>query len=201
MSPKIVDKEQKAEEIARAALKVFIRKGYHRTTMAEIAEEAGMGKGTLYEYFKNKESLFRFIFDRFFEDFYRGLLSVLEGLSHSEEKLLAILDFSADHFDRWNDVCKIWLDFYSEMHWNDEEGGLEIQRVYEMMRALLSSVIQEGQEAGIFRDDLSPREVASILVSVFDGLIMQYIFDPDCFSMKALEDTAKAILLRGLIKS
>jgi TetR/AcrR family fatty acid metabolism transcriptional regulator len=49
--PKIVDKKKKAEAISDAALKVFRERGYNKARMADIARMAGMGKGTLYEYF------------------------------------------------------------------------------------------------------------------------------------------------------
>ncbi len=50
MSPKIIDKGKKSIEIARAALGLFSRNGYTSTSVRQIAKEAGMGKGTLYEY-------------------------------------------------------------------------------------------------------------------------------------------------------
>ena len=47
--PKIVDKKKKVEAISDAALKVFRKHGYNKTRMVDIAQMAGMGKGTLYE--------------------------------------------------------------------------------------------------------------------------------------------------------
>lgn len=46
------------EDILKAAAYVFAQKGFHKATIEEIAEEAGVGKGTVYEYFTNKDSLF-----------------------------------------------------------------------------------------------------------------------------------------------
>lgn len=53
------DKEKKArrEEIVQAALRIFAAKGYEAATLDEIAEAADFGKGTLYNYFPNKEDL------------------------------------------------------------------------------------------------------------------------------------------------
>ncbi len=45
-------------QIMEAAAKVFSQKGYYHTKMQEIADEAGIGKGTVYEYFNSKEALF-----------------------------------------------------------------------------------------------------------------------------------------------
>ncbi|MFQ5541718.1 MAG: TetR/AcrR family transcriptional regulator, partial [Candidatus Binatia bacterium] len=56
--PIIVDKDRKRREILQAAMQVFAREGYHRARIEAVAEEAGIGKGTVYEYFKSKTDLF-----------------------------------------------------------------------------------------------------------------------------------------------
>ena len=70
--PRIVDKQKKAEAIRGAALEVFRKTGYHRTRMADIARAAGIGKGTLYEYFENKAHILRVAFDQYFDAFRQG---------------------------------------------------------------------------------------------------------------------------------
>jgi len=49
---------ERSEEISAAALRVFARRGLHQTTLDEVAKEAGVSKGTIYLYFKNKEDVF-----------------------------------------------------------------------------------------------------------------------------------------------
>ena len=58
--PKIAEAARVArrEQIIVAALACFARAGYHATTMADIAEQAGVSKGTPYLYFPGKEALF-----------------------------------------------------------------------------------------------------------------------------------------------
>jgi len=53
----IVDKEQKRKDIALASKEIIIEKGIHDLTISQIAQTAGIGKGTFYEYFKSKEEL------------------------------------------------------------------------------------------------------------------------------------------------
>jgi AcrR family transcriptional regulator len=50
--------EKRADEILDAAMRVFCRRGLHKTNLEEVATEAGISKGTIYLYFKNKEDLF-----------------------------------------------------------------------------------------------------------------------------------------------
>ena len=52
------DKDERQEQILRAAAAVIIRQGYDKTTMNDIADEAGVSRGTVYLYFKGKEELF-----------------------------------------------------------------------------------------------------------------------------------------------
>lgn len=60
MCPKVSDeyKQQKKLEILRAARRVFIRKGFTRTVMQDIMEEAGMSRGAVYAYFGNVQHVF-----------------------------------------------------------------------------------------------------------------------------------------------
>lgn len=53
----IVDKIQKRKDIALTCKTLFVEKGIKNLTISQIAKEAGVGKGTLYDYFKNKEDI------------------------------------------------------------------------------------------------------------------------------------------------
>lgn len=54
MSPKIINKDEKRSQIASACEKLLLEKGIRNITVAQVAKEAGIGKGTVYEYFENK---------------------------------------------------------------------------------------------------------------------------------------------------
>ena len=83
MSPKSVDKEAKKRQILEAAIAVFARKGVGNTRIAEIAAEAGTGKGTIYEYFRSKEQLFQEAFGHFLQQV-RNLLKTSLRLLRQE---------------------------------------------------------------------------------------------------------------------
>ena len=54
----MADKNQKRKDILASARALFKEKGFHSTKIEEIAQGAGVGKGTIYEYFKNKQEIF-----------------------------------------------------------------------------------------------------------------------------------------------
>jgi AcrR family transcriptional regulator len=64
--------ESRRSQILEAALRVWVRDGYHSAPVEAIAREAGLGKGTIYLYFPNKEALLRAAIERF------SLLPVIE---------------------------------------------------------------------------------------------------------------------------
>ena len=68
MAPKVIDKQEKRKQIIKAAIRVFARLGLPNTKMLQVAEAAGIGKGTIYEYFKSKDELFIAAFHAFIEE-------------------------------------------------------------------------------------------------------------------------------------
>ena len=69
----------KENGILSAAMEVFLEKGFSETSMQDIATKAGVGKGTIYDYFKSKEELF-------FQSIKQDILNISE--IHKEESLL-----------------------------------------------------------------------------------------------------------------
>lgn len=64
-SRKELEKQQRRLDILMAAKTLFVQKGYHNTTLEEVAQLAEFGKGTIYNYFRNKEDLFYAILEHY----------------------------------------------------------------------------------------------------------------------------------------
>jgi len=78
-------KEDKKKQILTAAMKVFSQKGYHKSRMEEIAMEAGIGKGTIYEYFPSKIQLFQAMIDQGFDAYFSKMkVEKMQSLPFSE---------------------------------------------------------------------------------------------------------------------
>lgn len=71
--------EDKRNIILQAALQVFSAKGFHPATVDEIARRAGVGKGTVYEYFPSKEALFHNVIQSGIDFYMEALLMELDG--------------------------------------------------------------------------------------------------------------------------
>ena len=96
--PRIVDKEAKKMEILHAAMQVFAKNGVVKTKIIDIATTAGVGKGTIYEYFRSKEEIFASAYIYFFQMMES---MVREGLSKEDDplkQLELVLSISLDDF-------------------------------------------------------------------------------------------------------
>ena len=88
MSPKIVDKEQKRRLIVEASLRVFASNGYEATRTIDIAKEAGIGKGTIYEYFRSKDEIVEAIFEYLFFNYEQHLQQLTQESKPPVEAIL-----------------------------------------------------------------------------------------------------------------
>jgi AcrR family transcriptional regulator len=165
-----------------------------------VAERAGIGKGTVYEYFRSKEELFLKLFDWYTNEAFasmRGELeapagSAIDALRRSGEALLA--------------SCREMLPFYplTMEFWSAstapefrERLVEEFRELYRRFRGALAGAIQAGIEKGELTARVKPEAVAAVLVSAYDGLFLQAWFDPS-FDPVASGRHFLEILLAGM---
>jgi AcrR family transcriptional regulator len=181
LMPRKVDKQKKAEAIARAALRIFREAGYHRTRMADIAQAADVGKGTLYEYFGDKADILRFVFS--------------PG-SH----LLALVQFALDHVTQWEDHCAVYVDYFGAARVGDAK-LFSLGEIYEEFGSMLRALIEEARTTGEIPEDVEPTTTAELLLSVYDGVVLHGVLTGRRSERRALRDAALRLLTQGLITS
>ena len=196
--PKIVDKKEKARAISGAALRVFRKLGYPRTRMVDIAHEAGIGKGTLYEYFKNKAYIIRFLFEQYFSTFKTGALQAMVNQSRPSDKLLALVDFSLSHVSEWEDHCAVYVDYFGAAR-TDENDWFSLAGINEEMKRILKDLIEEGQVAGEMDTRFNPVAFAELLLSMFDGIIFHRIFVGWDSGRESVQREAIRLITQGLL--
>lgn len=193
--PRVVDKQQKAEAISRAALGVFRERGYHGSRMADIALAAGVGKGTLYEYFKNKPDILRFAFDQYFESFKAGALQAMSREDGPADRLFALIAFALEHAGEWEDHCVVYVDYIGVER---SAQAISLGNIYREMRDMLATLIDLGQGAGTLRGDVDPGATAEALLSIYDGIVIRGVFDDRPCDVPAIRSAALAMVTRGL---
>lgn len=173
MLPKIIDHEKKKKDILGKALTVFVEKGYYNTTLSDIADRCGMGRTTLYQYFKNKDEIFHLAVKHVFavlENEYRMIiydphLSVLEKIKRIitniilkciNEKSIMIL------------LIDLWLILRRES-WELLDS---INQRLENLRNLLGGLLEQGMKAKEIKP-VNKDSMASALFGLIESHVLQ----------------------------
>ncbi|AFL68646.1 TetR/AcrR family transcriptional regulator [Sulfurospirillum barnesii] len=113
---RIIDKEEKRCDIARASIELFCDKGIQQTSMDEIAKSAGVAKGTVYLYFKNKEEIIFAIWDMIAQRHHEAFGKRITEHMRAKEKLLDFFNFSeCEEEGNKEQVLKLYQHFISAM--------------------------------------------------------------------------------------
>lgn len=164
-----MDKPDRERVIIDAALKVFSRKGYADTRMADIAREAGMSYGLIYHYFENKEKLF----DAIVEGWWKGFHDALEALGKSpattEEKLMGIIGYLLGVYnDEPNQIALFVTEVSRGFVYHAHSKG---QDKFNRLFALCREIIQEGQATGRLRGDIPARYLTYVFLGAIDTFL------------------------------
>ena len=191
---------QKRERIIEAAARVFARKGFFSASVAEIASEAGVGKGTIYGYVSSKDDLFFAVFEWITETSWTQARIGVSALGASASNKLRALSRSL--LDQWagmNDFYGLVMEFWSaSASSRHRERFMDMFRqIYSNFRGIVSGLVREGMERGEFRSDVDPDAVAAALVGTWDALILQAWFD-DTFDLETTTERFLSVVLRGL---
>lgn len=194
--------EDRPGEILDAALAVFAERGFRSTRLEEVAEAAGVTKGTIYHYFANKEELLLRAIEHYHEQSFGKVEEILRdrgGPVSTQLRLLIRRWFGQIERDRLRIVTLLLQGITHEVpeaHRGWLAGGpMEASRV-------IASLIERGKERGEFRRDADSEVAARILLS---GLLLQTVWQQyaDGVSGLAIEqdrlvDSAIEQFLHGL---
>lgn len=185
------------DQILDAAATTFAHKGFHRATIKDVAHEAGIADGTIYNYFKNKTALLLGIFDRMQQSVQPDeLVADLDTLDlrafmrvFLAQPLVAL---KADNFELFRIVV-------SEMMVNDELRTLYREQVLQPTLHLAEQMLHAWVENGQIRPvdvGLTVRAISGMVI----GLMIESILGDDVLDSRweSLPDVLTTLLVDGL---
>lgn len=168
-------KFRRRDEILRAATDLFSEKGYHEVTMEEIAEEMGVSKGTLYNYFSSKENLYLEILKESFEAIEALLHEEVENSDPAPLKLRKLLTTIFTFYRQNLEVLRILS--RDETHLLKEH--FELTEKWRTRRVrLYEKTIEKGIEEGSFVRQ-NPRLRALMLYGAVGAVMVHHDFSID----------------------
>lgn len=188
--------QERTNQILDAAAAIFARRGCDAARMDDIAQEAGLSKGTLYWYFKNKGSLILALLDRVLARHLTGLHDLPPtGETISEQCVYLVRQFMED-LARTSSLASLILEFYA-LAARQQETRQFFRDYFQQAGAVLSALIQQGIERGEFR----PVRIASAvhaMIALFEGMMVLFAFGSLTTSLQEEMEEALQLLFEGL---
>ena len=167
--------EERRKQIIYASIPVFARKGFDGATLEEVAAEAGIAKGTIYLYYKNKEELFRGL-----AEFARW--SLLDDLDVEERDAADEVDclrrwclsLSRD-FLQYQQAGHILMEAY--LRWRRRDDGTPPEgyaAVYDALFGRIVAKIRKGKRSGTIQTRRRPETVAYLLLAAVSGFLWHF---------------------------
>jgi AcrR family transcriptional regulator len=184
------------EQIVEAATRVFAEKGFRRATTREVAREAGISEGTIYNYFEDKDALLMAILDKLneterrAEDFEEGMATDFRGFLRGYLRRRMSLIWEN------RDVFRVVL---SEMLVNAELRNLYLRRVVEPAMRIAEENFRSRMEQGEVRETDAPLAMRSVAGAVLGVLVLGLLGDEEVGSRPdEIPDVLAGLLVHGL---
>jgi len=149
----IVNKEEKRKAIALSCTELLLTHGIDNLTISQIAQSAGVGKGTIYEYFENKEDIVFEIISTFMAAFEETLLEIVDQVTSTKEKLFHFLSMIFED-EKYSKHLNIYREFLAISLTNGTEQMVEFSKeCKERFSMILSQIIEQGIAKGEIRKE------------------------------------------------
>jgi len=185
------DRQLRKSDILNAAERIFALRGFYQATMQDIAREAQYAIGTVYLYFKDKDSLYLSLLDEKLQDLFSIIEEEVKKVHDAEDKLKVFIRESLIFFEKNQDFFRIFL--------LEKSKGQAIKDAKFSRSALvtqhtefITGLVKMGQEQKIIRSDFNAGQMADILISIIMTVVFDWLKEPK--DAKNLTDTSKFIL-------
>lgn len=165
----MIDQSRRDELLAKAA-QLFRKKGYHATTMKDIAGELEILPGSLYHHIESKESLLLEIMQRGIEVLLERVRPIVASERPPTEKLEAMVRLHIESIAEHPDVLTVFLHEMKSLPEGRRDEQLRLRDEYER---LFYSVVEEGIAEGEFRS-LHPRMITFAILGMVNWLYAWY---------------------------
>lgn len=162
---------QKRMQIINSALEIFAQKGYHTTTIADIAKHAGIAKGLMYNYFTSKEELLHSILIEGYELITENFDPNHDGILEPHEMLLFINDLFGK-LDNDRDYWRLYFSVTLQPGVIDDYFHKEMLKKY---KPLFDMIIKYFEAKGV--ED--PYLEMVFAHSLIDGVFINFLYDKD----------------------
>jgi TetR/AcrR family transcriptional regulator, transcriptional repressor for nem operon len=184
-------REFDTEQVMEAVINAFWERGYEATSLADLMEVTGLKKGSIYKAFGDKHSLFLQALQSYLARVYIATREVFNN-SDPEAAISNWFELLSDTAinSEVNKGC-FAINSTMEMAPHDPDAAKMLEYQYSRIGKLLENAIERGQQTGVFRQDLSAKELGQMLLITASGILASSRAD---FLRSDLPQVTKSVL-------
>jgi AcrR family transcriptional regulator len=200
------EKEKRRQVIMSAARKILSEKGFEKSTMEDIANEAELSPGTLYLYFKSKNDLFASLTIRVLQYLNKKLEGIINNTLDTKQKIASLKDVMYDVFSFDPVIIIHMFNFQSGHTLSNFSPDIisEILTLSTRSQKIMAAIFQEGIDNKLIGDK-KPEALAELVWILFSGVVLReeskrIINGKEEINLKPSLENAFDIFLQGIKK-
>ena len=164
---------QKQQRVIAEAVQEFAAMGYQRASLNTIVRRLGIAKGSLYQYFENKEALFLYLFERF-TDLVKETLQEFgaSGPADFFGQIRRSLQAGIEFINRYPEFYEIYLKLLFEQDVPQREALIAKVRLFSL--EYFGPLCEEARKQGLIRQDLPTHTIVFMLDATLDRFLQGY---------------------------
>jgi len=165
------EREAHRRELLEAGERVFVRNGYHATTVEEIASEADFAVGTVYNFFKGKEDLYIHVIKKIAQNFTEQFEQQVLSIEGPEEAIASLIELRLTHFEDHRGFFRVFFEAVPGSRL-DPAGALpdNCAGLYEQYMEAVIEIFRRGVSQRVF-DESDPLYLALCLEGVVNAFV------------------------------
>lgn len=200
----ITNKNLRSEDtmarILNQAMRLFLEKGYHGTSIEDITQAAGLTRGALYWHYASKEDLLKKISEEFEKRFLDGLIhDVGEVKGGALDKFEKIFRYNAAFAYYNRELCVSFTALAVEFVGAHHEIEIKFRRIYKKYQNFLSNLILQGKKEKVFKEEINADLTALAIMAFHDGILLHWSMRRNKIDEKAYVDAYRNLILNGLL--
>ncbi len=197
MEEKESRKNDKYEKILEAAIKTFSKYGYYKSTVSQIAREAGVADGTIYLYFKNKDDILKNFFNYKAREVFSRFKEEVKTGKDALDKLRRLVTCHLRAFESNREMAIVYeVEARRRRHLIDDK----IREMSNMYQELVKEIVELGQKENTIRKDLSVPLVKQLMVGAIDEVITSWLYSSKKYSLSSMAEPLIDLIVKGIGK-
>ncbi len=191
-------REMSEKQMLKAAIALFARQGYLKTTLTEVGKESGYTAGLVSHKFGSKEGLLQAVVDHISRRFLQDQLGESIELPSATDSLNNYIEIYLTEVSLREGPMRALYVIMGEAIGAVPEIRQSIADLNSGARARLMSIIQRGIDQGEFRKDTDIEAAAALIIGALRGLVMQHLIDPRKLNLKKMRTTVQTTVIASL---